>query len=50
MRLFYRSDIKDLRSFNKPIKGEITIVISEPVSENSSFDEQKKLSTKQKNF
>ena len=38
---FYRSDIKDLRSFNKPIKGEITIVISEPVSENSSFDEQK---------
>ena len=36
-----REDIDDLKVFNKPLKGELTIVISEKNNKIKSFDEKK---------
>ena len=38
---FYRDYVKKIQNFIIPIKGELTVVISEPVDKRTSFDEQK---------
>ena len=38
---YLREDIDDLKVFNKPLKGELTIVISEKNNKIKSFDEKK---------
>ena len=47
--LFYRADIDNLKLFKTPIKGELTVVISEGSTQKKILD-KKKLLTKLKNF
>ena len=46
---FYRDEIDNLKSFKKPLKGEITLVISEEFEKRSVIDE-KKIVNKAKKF
>ena len=46
---YYRDSVDNFELFKSPVKGELTVVISEMITKNKEFD-KKKLSIKQKNI